>query len=99
MKQKIRIIGPRVHEVGYRYFLCNALDLGLNGFNLRNRTENGAQEIIVLIDGDEESIEDFRKLVETKKPEHAETSTVAFVDYEGELCEPANMHRSSPRCN
>jgi acylphosphatase len=86
MKQKIRIIGPQVHKVGYRYFLMsNALDLGLKGFNARNRTENGAQEIIALIEGDEELIEDFRKLVETKKPEHAETSTVAFEDYEGEV--------------
>lgn len=86
MKQKIRIIGPQVHEVGYRYFLMsNALDLGLKGFNARNRTENGVQEIIALIEGDEESIEDFRKLVETKKPEHAKTSTVAFEDYDGEV--------------
>lgn len=86
MKQKIRIIGPQVHEVGYRYFLMsNALDLGLKGFNARNRTENGVQEIIALIEGDEEPIEDFRKLVETKKPEHAKTSTVAFEDYDGEV--------------
>ncbi len=86
MKQKIRITGPQVHEVGYRYFLMsNALDLGLKGFNARNRTENGEQEIIALIEGDEELIEDFRKLVETKKPEHAKTSSVAFEDYEGEV--------------
>lgn len=86
MKQKIRITGPQVHDVGYRYFLMsNALNLGLKGFNARNRTENGAQEIIVLIEGDEDLIEDFRKLVETEKPEHAKTSTVAFEDYEGEV--------------
>jgi hypothetical protein len=45
----------------------------------------GGQEIIALIDGDEESIGDFRKLVETKKPEHARISTVAFEDYGGEV--------------
>lgn len=86
MKQKIRIIGPQVHEVGYRNFLMsNALDLGLKGFSARNRTENGAQEIIALIEGDEESIEDFRKLVETEMPEHAKASIVMFEDYEGEV--------------
>jgi acylphosphatase len=86
MKQKIRITGPQVHEVGYRYFLMsNALDLGLKGFNARNRTENGAQEIIALIEGDEELIEDFKKLVETEKPEQAKTSTIAFENYEGEV--------------
>jgi acylphosphatase len=108
MKQKIRIIGPQVHEVGYRYFLMsNALDLGLKGFNARNRTENGAQEIITLIEGDEELIEDFRKLVETKKPEHAETSTVAFEDYEGEVmrageyaqvCAELQLNKAIPCC-
>jgi len=65
--------------------MSNALDLGLKGFNARNRIENGEQEIIALIDGDEELIEDFRKLVETKKPERARISIIAFEDYEGEV--------------
>ena len=30
MKIKIKITGPKVHDVGYRYFLMsNAMDLGL----------------------------------------------------------------------
>jgi len=100
MKQKIRIIGLQVHDVGYRYFLMsNALDPGLKGFSARNRIENGKQEVIALIDGDEELIEDFRKLVETKKPEHARISNAAFEDYRAKLCVPVNMHRSVQQCN
>jgi hypothetical protein len=34
MKLKIKITGPKVHEVGYRYFLMsNAIDMGLKGFH------------------------------------------------------------------
>jgi hypothetical protein len=42
-------------------------------------------EVVVLIEGDEETIADFKKLVETRKPEHAEVSNVAFEDYEGDV--------------
>ncbi len=39
MKIKIKITGPKVHDVGYRYFLMtNAIDMGLRGFHARNRT-------------------------------------------------------------
>jgi hypothetical protein len=43
------------------------------------------QEVIVLVEGDEEAIADFGKLVETKKPEHSKVSNIAFQDYEGDV--------------
>jgi len=86
MKLKVKITGPRVHDVGYRYFLMsNAMDLGLKGFHARNRTSGEEQEVIVLVEGDEEAIADFEKLVETKKPEHSKISNIAFQDYEGDV--------------
>jgi acylphosphatase len=86
MKLKVRITGPRVHDVGYRYFLMsNAMDLGLKGFHARNRMSGEEQEVIVLVEGDEEAIEDFGKLVETKKPEHSKVSNIVFQDYEGDV--------------
>jgi acylphosphatase len=86
MKLKVKITGPRVHDVGYRYFLMsNAMDLGLKGFHARNRMSGVEQEIIALVEGDEEAIADFGKLVETRKPEHSKVSSIAFEDYEGDV--------------
>ena len=86
MKIKIKITGSKVHDVGYRYFLMsNAIDLGLRGFHARNRMNGMEPEVVVLIEGDEETIADFKKLVETRKPEHAEVLNVAFEDYEGDV--------------
>ena len=86
MKLKVKITGPRVHDVGYRYFLMsNAMDLGLKGFHARNRMSGEVQEVIFLVEGDEEAIADFGKLVETKKPEHSKVSNIAFQNYEGDV--------------
>ncbi len=86
MKLKIKIAGPKVHEVGYRYFLMsNAIDMGLKGFHARNRTGEKVPEVIALVEGDEETIADFKKLVETQKPEHSQVSSIAFEDYEGDI--------------
>jgi len=71
MKLKVKIIGSRVHEVGYRYFpMTNAINMGLKGFQARNRTNGKDQEVIALVEGDEEAIADFKDLVKTQKPEH-----------------------------
>jgi len=86
MKLKVKITGPRVHDVGYRYFLMsNAMDLGLKGFHAHNRMSGEEQEIIALVEGDEETIADFGKLVETRKPEHSKVSSIAFENYEGDV--------------
>ncbi len=86
MKIKIKITGSKVHDVGYRYFLMsNAMDLGLRGFHASHRMNGKEPEVVALIEGDEETIADFKKLVETRKPAHAEVSNVAFEDYEGDV--------------
>ncbi|MFA5378339.1 MAG: acylphosphatase [Dehalococcoidia bacterium] len=86
MKLKVKISGPKVHDVGYRYFLMsNAIDLGLKGFHARNRTGENEPEVIALVEGDEETIVDFKKLVETQKPEHSHVSSIAFEDYDGDI--------------
>jgi acylphosphatase len=86
MKLKIKITGPKVHDVGYRYFLMsNAIDMGLKGFHARNRTGEKEPEVIVLVEGDEETIADFKKLVETQKPDHSQVSSIAFEDYVGDV--------------
>ena len=86
MKLKIKITGPKVHDVGYRYFLMsNAIDMGLKGFHARNRTGEKEPEVIALVEGDEETIADFKKLIETRKPEHSQVSSIAVEDYKGDV--------------
>ena len=86
MKLKVKITGPKVHDVGYRYFLMsNAIDMVLKGFHARNRMNGEEQEVIALVEGDEETITDFKKLVETQKPEHSKVLNIAFEDYEGDV--------------
>ncbi len=86
MKLKIKITGPKVHDVGYRYFLMsNAIDIGLKGFHARNRTGEKGPEVTALVEGDEETIADFKRLIETQKPEHSQVSSIAFEDYVGDV--------------
>ena len=86
MKLKVKIIGPKVHDVGYRYLLMsNAIDLGLKGFHARNRAGEKEQEVIALVEGDEEAITDFKAMVGAKKPEHATVSNITFDDYQGDI--------------
>jgi acylphosphatase len=86
MKLKVKITGPKVHDVGYRYFLMsNAIDMGLKGFHARNRTGEKETEVIALVEGDEETIADFKKLVETRKPEHSQISSIVFEDFDGDV--------------
>jgi acylphosphatase len=84
MKLKITITGPKVHGVGYRYFLMDtALDLGLQGFSARNRIENGRQQVVAFIDGDGDAVSDFRSIAEATKLENAEVSSIDCSSYEG----------------
>lgn len=86
MKLKIRISGPKVHEVGYRYFLMsNAIDLGLRGFHARNRMTGTEQQVIALVEGDEDAVADFRAMVETSKPEQSQVSKIDFEDFDGDV--------------
>ena len=86
MKLKIKIIGPKVHDVGYRVFLLkHAMNLALPGLSTYNWEENGQQEVIALVEGDEARIAAFRQMVEKNKPELAEVPKVTSEDYNGEV--------------
>ncbi|MDM7940457.1 MAG: acylphosphatase [Methanothrix sp.] len=86
MKLKVRVIGHKVHDVGYRYFLMsNAIDLGLEGFSAHNRMSGDVQEVMAMVEGDEGTINDFAELIETKRPEHAEVSSICFEEYNGNV--------------
>ena len=92
MKIKIKIAGPNVHNVGYRVFLMkHAMDLALPGLSTYNWEENGQQEVIILLEGDEARIAVFRQTVEKNKTELAEVSNITFEDYSGEVCRTSEV--------
>ncbi len=86
MKLKIKITGPKVHDVGYRVFLLkNAMNLALPGLSTYNWEENGQQEVIALVEGDEARIAPFLHTIEKNKPELAEVSKVTSEPYDGDV--------------
>ncbi len=86
MKLKIKITGQNVHNVGYRYFLMSsAIDFALRGFQARNRMSGNEQEVVALVEGNEEAIADFKKLIERQKPEHSLVSNIAFEETDSEV--------------
>ena len=59
MKKKIKIIGSKVHDIGYRYFLMeNALAFGIEKFRAVN-VEDGKQVVEVYVEGDDEAVNGF----------------------------------------
>jgi acylphosphatase len=86
MKLKIKIVGTKVHDVGYRVFLLkHAMNLALPGLSAYNWEENGQQEVIALVEGNEARVTAFLQTVEKNKPELAEVSKVTFEDYDGDV--------------
>lgn len=86
MKLKIAIIGPKVHNVGYRYFLMNnAMSRRIRMFEAHNIEGETEQEVEVLIDSDEGKVATFKELARTKWPKRAEVSSVSFEDFDGDV--------------
>ena len=62
LETKIKITGPNVHNVGYRVFLMkHAMNLALPGLSSYNWEENGRQEVIILVEGDEAGLQSSGK--------------------------------------
>ena len=86
MKLKIKITGPKVHDAGYRVFLLkSAMNLALPGLSTYNWEENGQQEVIALVEGDEARIAPFLQTIEKNKPVLAEVSKVTSEPYDGDV--------------
>ncbi|MFZ2471451.1 MAG: acylphosphatase [Methanothrix sp.] len=86
MKLKVKITGPKVHDVGYRVFLLkHAMDMALPGLSTYNWEEDGQQEVIALVEGDEARIKAFLMMVEKNKPELAAAIKVTSEPYDGDV--------------
>jgi len=80
VKAKITIKGRRVQDVGYRLFLLSRAH-NLKGFE----AANVGADLIVLIEGDENSVNRFVQIVKSEKPPSAEASEVVVEGYDGEV--------------
>jgi acylphosphatase len=86
MKLKIKIVGSKVHGVGYRPWLTDAaMDTGLLVFYAINRTENKSPVVVILAEGDEESISSFEEIVRRDKPQFAIVDRIEVEDYNGDV--------------
>ena len=86
MKIKIKIAGPKVHDVGYRPYLTElAISLALRGFEVYNDDEDGQQVIVALIEGDEQRITKFYNSARTERPTFARVDDVKSEDYAGDV--------------
>jgi acylphosphatase len=84
MKLQAKILGSKVHEVGYRVFLLHkAIELGCRRFSAYNRFEQGFQMVVALIEGDEGQLKGFRGFVDESQPEGSEVSSTSFEEYHG----------------
>ncbi len=85
MKQRLEIIGPKVHGVGYRYFLMNqAMLQGVDGFTALNQTgKEGLQKVWVIVEGSADSVREFSAFAQSERPDEAEVSEVRIGDFEG----------------
>jgi acylphosphatase len=73
-------------NVGYRYFLMSsAIDFALRGFQARNTMSGNEQEVVALVEGNDEAIADFKKLIERQKPEHSLVSNISFEENDSEV--------------
>ena len=86
MKLKITIAGPKVHDVGYRYFLLGiAMSNRIRMFEAHNIKSSEGEAVLVFADGDEEAIKAFCAQVETERPAISEVSNIVFDDFEGDV--------------
>ena len=80
MKAKITVKGRRVQDVGYRLFLLSRAH-SLKGFE----ASNVGEDLIVLVEGDENSVNRFIQIVKTEKPPSADVNEVVVEGYGGEV--------------
>lgn len=86
MKLQIRIVGPKVHDIGYRPFLIElAMKMALRGFEVFNDEEDGQQVVIALLEGDDRRVKQFFKFATVERPLLALVNNVTSAEYVGDV--------------
>ena len=80
MEAKITVKGKRVQDVGYRLFLLSKAHT-LKGFEAASVGE----DLIVLVEGDDATVNRFVQIVKSEKPPSAEVSEVIVEGYDREV--------------
>lgn len=85
-KLRIKIIGKKLHDIGYRISLINkALSLGVNNFNTFNIDLDGTQAVIATIEADDDIIEEFKDFINIYHPEKAIIEKILFEEYKNNV--------------
>jgi len=85
MKLKITITG-KVHDVGYRLHLLNLADsLFIERFDARNVRLGDKQAVVVLVEGDEDTVKEFVELVKATNPEKAVVEEIKVEEFKGRV--------------
>lgn len=93
VKKKIIIKGPKVVDVGYRFFLYEeAARRGIPNFDARN-IENKAKFLEVLVGGNRKIIEEFVSYAKANYPPKAVVEEVAEEGYEGPIMSMESFER------
>ena len=86
MQLKIQLSGPKVHDVGYRYFLMSlAMANRIRMFEAHNMESTEGEEVLVYVDGVEDAVKGFLDLVRSKRPTRSEVSSIFSYGFEGEV--------------
>ena len=86
MKLKIKIIGSKVHDVGYRPYLTeSAMRLALRGFEVYNDEEDGRQVVVALVEGDEQRVTKFYNSAKKEQPQLAAVENVKSEEFPGDI--------------
>jgi acylphosphatase len=86
MKLKVKITGPKVHDVGYRPFLTEiAICLGLRGFEVYYDEDGGRQVVVALLEGNEQRIAKFYDSAEKERLQLAMVDEVRSEEYSGDV--------------
>ena len=80
------VIKGKVHDVGYRLFLLSEAErLFIEKFDARNVLVDGAQHLVVLVEGAEDKISRFVEFAKASYPPDASVQSVEVRDYGGEV--------------
>jgi acylphosphatase len=86
MKLKVKITGPKVHDVGYRPHLTElAMRLALRGFEVYNDEEDGQQVVVALVESDEQRIKKFYNSAMKERPPLATVDNVKSEDFADDI--------------
>ncbi|GBE56889.1 acylphosphatase [archaeon BMS3Bbin16] len=85
IKRKLIIKGPKVHNIGYRFFLYDeALRLGLSHFDARN-IKHELEGVNIHVGGEEEKVKLLTAFAKNNFPPLAEVTKVTETPYTGDI--------------